>query len=333
LKTTIDELLRTYEAEADARRRAGQGFAETVSLPGGDACVICAIDEERLELDLRVASRTSRALEAPPSLPSHHTVPLHAAVQDEDESLVAFRALGRMDRWAMRIGLSRRAGLGDHDFDALVYVDTDVPVAWVRSVLASAPARAAVVALATSGMEVRIHGRGAPVVSALRSSSVKKKLPTAAAARSWLASLSVVAYAVSSVPVPGPEAGAQRARMPYPFVLLVASMVVFVASFLGPVGPHSASDPGCDGGICLTCENPVVGGPGNLCFWQSPPARWGLLGGLLVAIGIFVVHGRRLRGTSNAHVVLLQTVFLPALFFAIAGMGIGSTVDALLFGR
>jgi len=29
----------------------------------------------------------------------------------------------------------------------------------------------------------------------------------------------------------------------------------------------------------------------------------------------------------------LQTVFLPALFFAIAGMGIGSTVDALLFGR
>jgi hypothetical protein len=78
----------------------------------------------------------------------------------------------------------------------------------------------------------------------------------------------------------------------------------------------------------------VVGAAqGNLCFWQSPPIKWGLLGGVLVAMGIVLIYGRRLRGTSNAHVVLAQSLFFPVLFFAIAGMGLGSTVDALLFGR
>jgi hypothetical protein len=144
----------------------------------------------------------------------------------------------------------------------------------------------------------------------------------------------VVAEAVSAVPLGPSEAGGQRAKMPYPFVLLGASVVAFIASFFGPAGPHTARDVGCDGGICFSCEHPVVGAAdGNICFGRSPPAYLGLLGGVLVAIGIVVVYGRRLRGTSNAHVVMAQSLFFPVLFFTIAGMGLGSAIDALLFGR
>jgi len=320
LKTNIDELLQSYAREADSRRLARQTFAETARRVDGDACIISQIDEESLVLELRVACQGRED-------------PLHAISYDEEQSLIALRPLGRVDRWAMRTGLSRRSGLGDPDFDALVYVDADVPGAWVRSMLASTQARAAVVALVTAGLEVRINDRNAPVVSAVRMSSVKKKVPDAAAVRSWLASLSTVAQAVSAMPLAGPEGGGLRARMPYPFILLAVSVVTVVASFFGRSGPHSASDPACDSGICLSCDNAVVGAAGNLCFLQSPPAKWGLLSGVVVAIAIVLIYGRRLRGTSNAHVVLLQSPFFPVLFFVISGMGIGSTIDALLFGR
>lgn len=319
---TLDDLLQLYATAADAYRARAEIFAETASLPEADLSVSYRPDDDGSTFELRAVHGR-----LPPGA-------LHAHTCDEEKALLALRRLGRFDRAAVRAGVSRRLSVGDPAFDEAVYVLDDADETWVRSALGAAEARQAALALIAAGFEVRFHDAGRVIVSASRAHRPKKPLPPAGEVRAWLQHLLALSAAVARLPPSDPGARGHRARLGAPLPLLFASMAAFVGSFLGPAGPHTARDPGCDDGICLACAHPVVGGTeGNVCFWQSPPSHLGLLAGAAIALGIVLFYARRVRGKSNAHVELATAITLPALFFFLSGMGLGSTVDALLFGR
>lgn len=60
---------------------------------------------------------------------------------------IVLRAEGALDRGAKQIGLTREAQLGDPEFDAAVYVESEAPEATIRAALAAPAARAAAIAL------------------------------------------------------------------------------------------------------------------------------------------------------------------------------------------
>ena len=59
---------------------------------------------------------------------------------------IVLRAEGALDRGAKHVGLAREAQLGDPEFDAAVYVESEAPEAALRQALAAPAARAAAIA-------------------------------------------------------------------------------------------------------------------------------------------------------------------------------------------
>ncbi len=60
---------------------------------------------------------------------------------------IVLRAEDALDRGAKRVGLTREAQLGDAEFDAAVYVESEAPEATIRAALAAPQVRAAAIAL------------------------------------------------------------------------------------------------------------------------------------------------------------------------------------------
>lgn len=137
----------------------------------------------------------------------------------EELARICLRREGALERGAKAVGLNREVQLGDPDFDAAVYVESEAPDAAIRQALADPAARSAARALLAAGLTEEVQlGEGR--VSA-RIAGERLQDPSSPALREALDQLAALAAALS-VPKDTPTRAELARRRPVGHIAAIA---------------------------------------------------------------------------------------------------------------
>jgi hypothetical protein len=143
---------------------------------------------------------------------------------------ISLRREDALDRGAKAVGINREVQLGDREFDAAVYVESEVPDATVQQALAAAPARAAAIALLRGPCDELLLGGGRVVAHVAADQLADPTGPALQAARAQLVAL----RDGLAVPkdIPSREALARRRGVGHVFVIAGLWLAVAVVALL-----------------------------------------------------------------------------------------------------
>ena len=216
-----------------------------------------------------------------------------------DTPRIVLRAEGAVDRGGKALGISHELQLGDPDFDAAVYIESEAPDALVAQVLAAAPVRAAAVALVRGPAgEVQLgEGRVTARLEAVQL--------TADAARAVVAPLRALATAMA-VPKDMPTRAEiiGRRQVGHIFGIAFAWLVTLTLA--------------------------VVVRPPQVLTWGAVLAALGL--GVVLWLGVCAGLARILRGASDSMRWVLLSAAVFALTTPFAGMKLALLANASLDG-
>ncbi|MBA3547245.1 MAG: hypothetical protein H0T76_12230 [Nannocystis sp.] len=115
---------------------------------------------------------------------------------------ISLRREHGLDRGAKALGINREVQLGDADFDAAVYVESEVPDPTVQQALGSAPARAAALALLRGPCDELLLGSGRVIAHVTAEQLAGSQDPTLQTTRAQLLALRDALAVPRDIPSP-----------------------------------------------------------------------------------------------------------------------------------
>ncbi|MEZ4453059.1 MAG: hypothetical protein R3B09_26600 [Nannocystaceae bacterium] len=146
---------------------------------------------------------------------------------------IVLRREGALDRGGKALGINREVQLGDPEFDAAVYVESEAPAGPVQAVLAAATARAAAAALVRGPADEVVIGEGRVTAHLGAAELADPRAPRAQEALTHLASLATSVAVPKDMPSRA-ELVRRRPIGPMIGVALAWLAMMLVAALLRP---------------------------------------------------------------------------------------------------